>query len=150
MLRQGGRERRAVILCRNPLLVALFVLAWLPAERGYAGSTHRMSQEYDACIARANGVTAEVRRCANNELQRQKVRLNRALVMIRDSARISIRRKHELESQQNAWEISRNKDCMAEAQRQADGGSTASVIATDCAIFKTAERADQLEAIARE
>jgi uncharacterized protein YecT (DUF1311 family) len=109
-----------------------------------------MSREYDACIAQANGVTAEVQRCANNELERQTVRLNRALLMIRDSVRISVQRKHELESKQKAWEVSRNEDCMAEAQRQADGGSTASVIATDCAVFKTAERADQLEAIARE
>jgi uncharacterized protein YecT (DUF1311 family) len=139
-----------VIFFRNPLLAALFLLAWLPAERGYAGFTHRISQEYEACIAQANGVTAEVQRCANDELQRQTVRVNRALLMIRDSARISVRRKHELESKQKAWELSRNKDCMAEAQRQADGGSTASVIATDCAVFKTAERADQLEAIARE
>jgi uncharacterized protein YecT (DUF1311 family) len=135
-----------VKLFRNPLLATLFVLAWLPAERGYAGSVSRISQEYNACIAQTNGVTAEMRRCANNELQRQEVRLNRALLMIRDSARISAWRKHELKSKQRDWETSRNKDCMTVAQRQADG-STATLVATDCAALKTAERADQLEAI---
>jgi uncharacterized protein YecT (DUF1311 family) len=70
--------------------------------------------------------------------------------MIRSSARISVRRKHELESEQKAWAASRNKSCMAEAQREAGGESTASLIAVDCAVSKTAERADQLEAMARE
>jgi uncharacterized protein YecT (DUF1311 family) len=143
MLRRGQ-------FLRNPLLAALSLLACLPVERGYADSTHPISHEYEACAAHANGVTAEMRRCANQELQRQEDRLNRALLMIRSSARISVRRKHELESKQKKWEASRNKGCMAEAQREAGGGSTAPLIAMNCAVSKTAERADQLEAIARE
>lgn len=140
---QGGQ------FLRNPLLAALSLLACLPVECGYADSTHGISQEYEVCRAQTNGVTAEMRRCANKELQRQEVRLKRALLMIRSSARISAGRKHELESKQKEWEASRNKGCMSEAQREADGGSTAPLIAMDCAVSKTAERADQLEAIAR-
>lgn len=135
---------------RNPLLVALSLVACLPVECGYADSTHGISQGYEVCRAQTNGVTAEMRRCANEELQRQEDRLKRALLMISSSARISVGRKHKLESEQKEWEASRNKGCMAKAQRKADGGSNAPLIAVDCAISKTAERADQLEAIARE
>ncbi len=134
-------------LCRY---TGLCIAVYLLAARGYADSTHATSQQYKTCIGQTNGVTAEMLRCANNELQRQEARLRRALVTIRGSARISVRRKDELESTQKEWEASRNKTCMATAQREADGGSLASVVATDCAISKTTERADQLEAIARE
>jgi uncharacterized protein YecT (DUF1311 family) len=135
---------------RNPLLAALSLLACLPVECGYADSTQGISQGYEVCRAQTNGVTAAMRRCANEELQRQEDRLKRALLMIMSSSRISVGRKHELESEQKEWEAGRNRGCMAEAQREADGGSTAPLIAVDCAISKTAERADQLEAIARE
>jgi uncharacterized protein YecT (DUF1311 family) len=116
---------------------------------GYAPSTQAISQEYTTCIGQANGVNAEMLRCANNELQRQEARLRRALLIIRGSTRISVRQKNEVESAQKAWEASRNRACLAAAQREADGGSLASVIAADCAVSKTAERADQLETIAR-
>lgn len=137
-----------VKFCRNILLSALLASAWVPAERAYAGSTHSVSQEYKACAAQTNGVTSEMMRCANDELRRQELRLK--LVLVKTLARLSGPRKHELESKQKAWETNRNKGCMAEARREAGGGSSASVIALDCAVSKTAERADQLEAGARQ
>jgi uncharacterized protein YecT (DUF1311 family) len=128
----------------------LFIAVHLLAAHGCADPAHAISQEYKACIGQTNGVTAEMLRCANNELQRQEARLRRALLTIRDSARISVRRKDALESTQKEWEASRRKICLATAQREADGGSLAPVIATDCAVSKTTKRANRLEAIARE
>ena len=131
------------------LLAVLSISAMLTGQ-GRCDSTQPLPPDYNTCIAQANGVTAAMLRCSNGELERQTLRLNRAMRLIMDSPRISPQRKQELLSGQKEWEASRDKDCLATAQREADGGSLASVIARDCAVSKTAARAAELETIARE
>ncbi|MBV9248731.1 MAG: DUF1311 domain-containing protein [Acetobacteraceae bacterium] len=132
------------------LLATLFISAVLTARGGYCDSAQPLSPEYEACIARANGVTAEMLRCSNDELERQTLRLSRAMRLIMDSPRISTERKQEIASGEKEWEAGRDKNCFATAQHEAGGGSLASMIARDCAVSKTADHAAELEAIARE
>jgi uncharacterized protein YecT (DUF1311 family) len=131
------------------LLAVLSISAMLTGH-GRCDSVRPVPPDYNTCIEEANGVTAAILRCSNSELERQTLRLNHAMRLIMDSPRISPQRKQELVSGQKEWEASRDKDCLATAQREADGGSLASVIARDCAVSKTATRAAELETIARE
>jgi uncharacterized protein YecT (DUF1311 family) len=143
------RACRIVINRFRGLLAVLSVSAMLTGQ-GRCDSTQPLPPDYNTCIAQANGVTAAMLRCSNGELERQTMRLNRAMRLIMDSPRISAERKRELVSGQKEWEASRDKDCLATAQREADGGSLASLIARDCAVSKTADRATELETIAHE
>jgi uncharacterized protein YecT (DUF1311 family) len=136
---------------RSPLLAAaLLASVWLPAVEAAAACTHPRSPAYEACVATANGVTAAMRRCANDELERQTARWQRALQAIVNSTRISADRKNEIEAAEKAWEASRNRGCVAAARHEAGGGTLAPLLATDCAVCETAARADQLEAVARQ
>jgi uncharacterized protein YecT (DUF1311 family) len=131
-------------------LVAVLSISAVLIGYGRSDSMQPLPPEYSTCIAQANGVTAAMLRCSNVELEQQTLRLNRAIRRIMDSPRISTQRKREFVSGQKEWEASRDKDCLATAQREADGGSLASVIARDCAVSKTAARAAVLESFARE
>jgi uncharacterized protein YecT (DUF1311 family) len=140
---------RIVVNLVRGLLAVLSISAVLTG-RSYCDSMQPLPPDYNTCIAQANGVTAAMLQCSNRELERQTVRLNRAMRLIMDSPRISAQRKREFASGQKEWEANRDKDCLASAQREAEGGSLASVIARDCAVSKTATRAAELESIARE
>jgi uncharacterized protein YecT (DUF1311 family) len=147
----GKRVPRARQYFRMSLLAALLVSARLSAAGGDASCQQPRSPGYEACVAQANGVTAEMRRCANDELQRQTLRLRQALQLVMASPRISTARKTELEVDdmgEKAWEESRDRSCIAEARHDAPSGTLAPFLATDCAVCQTAERADRLAAVA--
>jgi uncharacterized protein YecT (DUF1311 family) len=114
----------------------------------FVASAHepRYSNAFDSCSTRANGVTADLIDCIGAENARQGKRLNVAYQ--RASRVLPAPRRPALKAAQRAWVTYRDAACAFELD--SDGGSIARIVANNCVLRMTYERADALEAIVRD
>lgn len=104
-----------------------------------------LSREFSACMDQSNGVTATMLACMSAETRRQDARLNQAYKTV--LAQLSEARQRELRDAQRAWLKFRDANCRFYADP--DGGSIATVEASDCVMSATAARARELEGFKR-
>lgn len=102
----------------------------------------KYTKAYDECVESANGVTITLRKCANDELQRQDMRLNRLYKKLLNTAEPSGREK--LKAAQLAWIQFRDRQCEYEAASEQQGTMWPLLI-TGCHIDFTIRRADEIE-----
>lgn len=131
-----------------PFSRIIFVLAVCTAFAGsIAFGAERSNQvqytkAYDECIESSNGVTINLRKCANDELQRQDMRLNRLYKKLLGATEPSGREK--LKSAQFAWIQFRDRQCEFEASSEQQG-SMVPLLITSCHMDFTIRRANEIE-----
>ncbi len=97
-----------------------------------------------APMDKSGGVTSAMLDWITTELQRQDARLNKAYKAA--MAPLSAPRKKQLLAAQRAWLAFRDANCPFYADPE--GGSVAAVVANDCVLSATANRALELENLA--
>lgn len=119
-----------------PVLASLLFGAALMQEKS------NLSAAYDACLARARGITVEVRACTSQEHRRQDSRLNATYREL--MRRLPESRRAGLRDAQRAWIAFREAECDYRGEQEG-GGTLQAVIIDSCWLSFTAERADQLQ-----
>lgn len=104
------------------------------------------SSRYSACMDESGGVTVAMLDCIGGELERQDARLNAAYRAL--SARLDATRKPQLTAAQRLWIQYRDANCRFHADPE--GGTLAGVMANECVLRETAERAAELERLGGE
>lgn len=102
------------------------------------------TSSYSACMDRAGGVTIEMLDCIAEELNTQDARLNGAYQQLR--SQLSAERKKELQVVQRQWIQYRDANC--QFYHDPEGGTLHRVMANECMLRETAERAKELETLA--
>ena len=126
---------------RSPaVLVTLLLLAAGAARAGEA----KLSPALDSCLEKAGGVTTEMVNCIGAEIAVQDKRLNAAYKSA--LAKQTTARQKELQAVQRLWIQYRDANC--KFAFDPDGGTMAHVESTGCVMTMTAERAQELEALA--
>ncbi len=103
------------------------------------------SDRYSACQDKSGGVTVEMLDCMAAELKTQDAKLNQAYRKL--GTGLTAARKQQLVAAQRLWMQYRDANCGFYADP--DGGSLARLAANECVLRETAERAAELEALAR-
>jgi uncharacterized protein YecT (DUF1311 family) len=112
----------------------LLVLAFnLPAQ------ANNFTKSFDACMGNAQANVAMVD-CIDEEIKRQDARLNKTYATLRDDVDAS--RRPALLEAQRAWIKFRDLNCGFHLDP--NGGSIAPLLASDCVMRMTANRADEL------
>ncbi|MBL8474420.1 MAG: DUF1311 domain-containing protein [Rhodocyclaceae bacterium] len=127
----SGREKTA------PVFEAIYFATWdgsAPAQQQATPATG-----YTACIESADGNMADMIDCASAEAARQDARLNTAY----KAAMTATRDQAGLRARQRQWIKQRNAECSMDA----NGGQAATLAAYECEARKSAQRADELEAM---
>jgi uncharacterized protein YecT (DUF1311 family) len=128
------------------MLVALIGLAFFLAAGPVAAAESETTKEYSACLDKANGVTVEMIDCIGAETKRQDVRLNENYRRL--LSKVSLHRKRELLEAQRAWMRFRDANCRF--YYDPEGGSLSRVIAAECILSATADRAKELKQLINE
>lgn len=102
------------------------------------------SAALDPCLEKAGGVTAKMIDCIGAETTVQDQRLNDAYKQA--MVKLTPARQRELQAVQRLWLQFRDANC--KFAQDPDGGTMAAVEGTGCVMAMTAERAQELEAIA--
>ena len=100
-----------------------------------------LSKTLQPCLDSSQGITSNMLNCIGTETQQQDKRLNKAYKAV--IAQLSPIRKKQLQDAQRAWLKYRDLNCTFYADP--DGGTMASVMASDCVMTSTASRAKELE-----
>jgi uncharacterized protein YecT (DUF1311 family) len=129
------------------LLVLLTIAAPAVAQEKTAAPSVQYSKVFEACLDKSGGVTVEIRDCDSAEYAIWDKRLNVAYAAIMSSDNHSSAAKAKLKEAQRAWIVFRDKGCLADGEIVAEGGTASSLIASDCGLQLTAERAVHLEKI---
>lgn len=115
---------------------------------GICTITHANDELYTArfstCMNQAGGITADMLDCIGEELNTQDARLNGAYQKLR--SQLSAERKQSLQSAQRLWIQYRDANCGF--YNDPEGGTLHRVMASDCMLRETAERAKELEGLA--
>lgn len=127
-------------------LVPMFCAPMAWAAGANAEGTPQPSPGYTACMDKAGGVTRDMMDCIQAEVQQQDARLNAAYKGLMEQ--VGEQRKGPLRDAQRAWLRYRDANCAF--YDDPDGGTLARVSGNACAMRMTAERADELEKLARE
>ncbi|EKV29236.1 hypothetical protein C882_0543 [Caenispirillum salinarum AK4] len=120
------------------------VLAALAVPAGAVAQDDGLTEKYGACMDASGGVTINMKECIWAEHERQDARLNAAYKHV--MGLLSDDRKAALRTAQRAWIAYRDANCGFFADPM--GGTLAGVLASDCMMSETAERARELEDIA--
>jgi uncharacterized protein YecT (DUF1311 family) len=99
--------------------------------------------QYSSCMDRSGGVTYEVLDCIAEELKTQDARLNGAYQKLRSP--LSAERKKALLTAQRLWIQYRDANCAF--YNDPEGGTLQRVLANECMLRETAERAKELETL---
>ena len=99
--------------------------------------------QYSTCMDRSGGVTYAMLECIAEELNTQDARLNGAYQALR--AALSAERKQSLLSAQRLWIKYRDANCAF--YNDPEGGTLQRVMANECMLRETAERAKELETL---
>jgi uncharacterized protein YecT (DUF1311 family) len=118
--------------------IALLVLAVASSTTRAADVT---TPEFDACVKKSGGVTAEMMDCVNAETKRQDDKLNQSYQKL--LALLKAPRKAQLVDAQRAWLKYRELNCAF--YDDGSGGTAAELAANDCLVTMTAKRAAELE-----
>jgi uncharacterized protein YecT (DUF1311 family) len=116
------------------LTVALFWSTGLFAAKD-------MTQEYLACVGKAEGVTDNTLDCVSAEFDRQDTRLNDTYKKL--VSKLSKDRAKSLVEAQRAWIKFRDANCGF--YHDPDGGSAAHIAGNECMLNATVDRANELE-----
>ncbi len=100
-----------------------------------------LSTQYSQCMDNSGGVTVSMLDCIAAETKLQDDRLNMAYKEA--MSQLSAERKKQLKEAQRAWIKFRDANC--DFYFDPEGGTSASVMASDCVMSETAERAAELE-----
>lgn len=99
------------------------------------------STEFQQCLDQSNGITSKNIACIKEESDLQDKRLNTAYKVLKTS--ISKERQEQLKTAQRLWIQYRDANCAF--YHDPEGGSLARVMANDCMLEETANRAKELE-----
>lgn len=100
-----------------------------------------LSREYDVCMDKSGGVTANMLDCIGAETKRQDVRLNKIYKEV--MAQMDDGGKKRLIEAQRAWIKFRDTD--VDLYRDPNGGTAATLTGADRYLTMTAQRASELE-----
>lgn len=126
-------------------ILCLFVAAAAGLPFAAQAQTASLSKQFSACMDKSGGVTMDMIECIGVETQRQDARLNKAYKALMGG--LKAERKKELQEAQRAWIKFRDTNCGF--YYDPDGGSLARVQANNCMMTMTANRAGELEDLAR-
>ena len=121
--------------------IAVIGLALLLSTPLAAPADREMTQEYSACLEKANGITAEMINCMLAETRRQDARLNENYKKL--LSKLATERKNALIEAQRAWIRFRDSNCGLYADPE--GGSAARMAANECILNATVDRAKELQ-----
>jgi uncharacterized protein YecT (DUF1311 family) len=120
-------------------VVTGLVLFWF-SQIAFAGDVG-LSKQFSTCMDKSGGITAEMLNCIGAETKRQDARLNKAYKEV--MAHLSPERKKQLLAAQRAWITFR--DANSSFYADPEGGTMATVNASDNFMSATASRAMELE-----
>jgi uncharacterized protein YecT (DUF1311 family) len=135
---------KTVGLLTVALGVVACLLVLLVMGRGSYAADREMTQEYSTCLGKSNGVTIEMINCILAETMRQDARLNENYKKL--ISKLPTERKNALVGAQRAWIKFRDANCGFYADPE--GGSAARMIANECFLNATADRAKELRLLA--
>lgn len=118
-------------------ILAALVLSVFSASA--AASDGLTTAVFDQCMSKAEA-TVEIVQCIDAELERQDQRLNQVYKAL--GADLTDNRKAQLREAQRAWIKFRDTNC--EFYLDPDGGTMAGILAADCMLRSTADRAEEL------
>lgn len=121
---------------------ALLALAAASAALPAAAQPARGSPAFNACVARANGVTADLADCQTREIARSDAQLN--AVYKSAMLRLPQGRRDALRADERRWIAFRDRACNGAASADA-GGTAAGLDGQNCRIDKTRERTAYLQ-----
>ena len=127
-------------MMRPPIVLVALMVAAGTARAGEA----KLSPALEPCLDKAGGVTTEMVNCIGAETAVQDKRLNAAYKAA--VAKQTPARQKELQAVQRLWIQFRDANC--KFAFDPDGGTMAHVESTNCFLTMTAERAQELEALA--
>lgn len=104
-----------------------------------------LRKQYTDCLDKANGVTSEILNCIGAETKYQDDRLNKAYKAL--MPQLSEARKKELQETQRLW--IKYRDANSHFYADPDGGTMAIIFSNDTFLTMTAERASELEELAK-
>ncbi len=119
----------------------IFLMGCLVFSDAVIAGDDGLSKTLQPCLDASQGITSNMLNCIGTETQLQDKRLNKAYKAV--IAQLSSTRKKQLQDAQRAWLKYRDLNCTFYADP--DGGTMASVIASDCVMTNTASRAKELE-----
>jgi uncharacterized protein YecT (DUF1311 family) len=96
---------------------------------------------YNNCMDQSGGVTVNMLDCIGEELNSQDARLNGAYKQLR--SQLTSARRQSLLDAQRLWIKYRDANCNFYADPE--GGTFANLLASECVLRETAERAKELE-----
>ncbi len=120
-------------------LLSVLAIFW-PGD-SFAYDPKKLSDAYQACMEKADGVTMSMHACMDAEIAIQDKRLNENYRdFIKD---LTPERKKKLLEVQRLWIKYRDLKC--EFLYDPDGGTFAGILGHSCLLDMTAERADELK-----
>jgi uncharacterized protein YecT (DUF1311 family) len=122
-------------------LVVLGIAYFLGTSIAAAENNRELTQEYLACLDKANGVTFSMIDCIVAETSRQDNQLNANYKRL--TSKISPKRKEALLNAQRAWIRFRDSNC--NFYGDPEGGTSARLSANECLLNATADRAKELK-----
>jgi uncharacterized protein YecT (DUF1311 family) len=129
----------------NTLCLRLVLPLLIVSPLAFAADESLLSKTYSHCMEKSDGVTAAMVECITAEYKRQDTRLNQAYKAA--SKDLSAPRKKQLQEVQRAWLKFRDANCAF--YDDPDGGTLARVLSNECMMTLTAQRAQELEAMAQ-
>jgi uncharacterized protein YecT (DUF1311 family) len=126
-----------------PFYLALAIATTLPLMS--TAQEASLSKQFEACMDKSGGVTQGMVECMVAETKRHDARLNKAYKALMGS--LNPERQKQLQEAQRAWLKFRDTNCAF--YYDPDGGTLARVEANDCVMNMTANRAKELEALAK-
>lgn len=100
-----------------------------------------LTKKFSVCMDKSDGVTSSMLDCIGKETTTQDARLNGAYKKL--ATQLTPNRKKQLITAQRLWIQYRDANCKFYADP--DGGTMATVNASDCVLQATAARAKELE-----
>lgn len=120
-------------------LATAVVVVWM--SQASLGGEPGLSTQFSACMDGSGGITATTLDCIGAEAKSQDQRLNKVYKEV--MAELPAARKRQLQEAQRAWIKYRDANC--DFYADPDGGTMATVIASDCVRLATTTRAEELE-----
>jgi len=119
-------------------------LAFFGFVASASASDEFYSNQYNTCMDKSGGITANMQTCIGQEASRQDARLNKAYNKL--VSELSASRKKTLLMAQRLWIQFRDSNCGFYGDP--DGGTIAMINQASCGLKMTSERARELEGFA--
>ena len=138
----------AALLKRLSISVLLLAnLSWTAA--GYQTAAFAASDDFHSCIARSEGITAEMRSCQSREYAQLDRTLNKTYKVVMAQLGTKDLRERLVQSQR-VWIWRRDENCRTKIQASPiHGGSAAELVYQDCRIKMVRDRIQWLKKVPR-